>query len=120
MPLPAVKELIVENEAVNDQYYEARYCQCQSHMHQSSEWRDEAPVRPAEESADDDEDHVEDYQGKKDSVSQEALFGEPAADTFGAAIDVGDDEQEAGHQSRNADAAPEGRIADHLLQAEEI
>src|SRR5260370_35402205 len=116
MPLPAVKELIVEDDAVNDQYHEARYCPWQSHMHQSSEWRDEGPVRPAEESADDDEDHVENHEGEEDGVGQEPLFGEPAADALGAAVDVGDEEQQADHQSRDADAAPEGRIADHLLQ----
>src|ERR1035438_5892570 len=76
MPLPAVKELIVEDDAVYDQYYEACYCQCQSHTHQSSEWGDERPVRPPEESADDDEDHVENHQGQEDRVRRQQLLGE--------------------------------------------
>src|ERR1035438_9084281 len=99
MPLPAVEELIVEDDAVYDQYHEARYCQCQSHTHQSSEGGDERPVRPPEEGADDDENHVEYHQGKEDGVGQEPLLGEPSPHALGAAVDIGDDEQKRHHRS---------------------
>src|ERR1035441_8241097 len=96
MPLPAVEELIVEDDAVYDQDYEACYCQCQSHMQHSSEWAseggDQGPVWSAEESADDDEDHVENHQGKEDGVSHEPLLGKPSPHALSAAVDVGDDE----------------------------
>src|SRR5664279_2906591 len=115
MPLPAVKELIVEDDAVYDQYYEACYCQCQSHTHQSSEWGDERPVRPPEESADDDKDHVENYQRQEDGVGQQTLLGEPSPHALGAAVDVRHHQQEPHHQAGYPDTAPERRIAHHLL-----
>src|ERR1035438_4020035 len=108
MPLPAVIQLIVEDDAVYGQYHETCYCQCQSHMQHSSEWasewRDEGPIRPAEKGADDDEDDVENHQRQENGVGQEALLGEPSPHALGAAVDVGHDQQEAHHQAGNPDA----------------
>ena len=97
MPLPAVKELIVEDHAVHDQNYEARYCQCQSHRI-TSERRDERPVRPAEEGADDDEDHVEHHQGEEERVGQQALAANQLPDALGAAVEVRHQQQQRHHR----------------------
>src|SRR5271165_4500683 len=86
----------------------------------SSEGTHHTPVRSPEERADDDEDHVQQREGDKQRVGEKSLFREPFADARNLAVDVRRQHEEGDFYPRNADTAPERRIADEFLQPQEV
>src|SRR5271157_5343239 len=86
----------------------------------SSPRRDELPVRPPEECADDDQNDVHDHERQEKEIGQQAFACEPAADAGDFAIDIRNQQEKQHLDPGNAYASPECRIADLLLQSQEV
>src|SRR5215472_18865506 len=81
---------------------------------------DQLPVRSAEDCANDDEDYVQNCERHEKGIRQHSLLREPSAHAAGFAFEKRDQEEDCDFDARNSDTAPECRIADQLLQAEEV
>src|SRR5438094_9268064 len=80
----------------------------------------ELPVRPPEECADDDQNHIDDHKGQEKRIGQQAFAREPPPHSGDLAIQVRHQQQQYYLDGRNADPAPERRVTHLLLQSEEV
>ena len=104
--LPLVEELVVEDDAVDDQDDEAGDGEGQSHESASYQGVTNAQFGPRKKVPMMIEDDVHDHEGHEERVGQQPLPGEPLADPGRAPVEVGRQEQQQHHDGRGCRCRP--------------